>query len=197
MNDLLERLKLLKNSEIHPESLADLVNKTDFSTLEFKQHIQITENADYTRVQLMSDPFDVELMIWPPSKRSAIHMHSEFWGHVIVLDGTGKETIYKWNGKTLSLIKVQTLSPYANMHVKANSVHSVQNSSDTEIFVTLHIYYPPQSGMENTFIFDIAEKRLGILNKHAKSASWNEPGIGFESITKNAFEYIEDLSERP
>jgi predicted metal-dependent enzyme (double-stranded beta helix superfamily) len=197
MNDLLERLSLLKNSSIQPEMLASLISKTDFGNLDFKKFIQIAENADYTRVQLMSDPFDVELMIWPPSKQSAIHMHSGFWGHVIVLQGTGKETIYKWNGRTLSFLKVQILSPFADMHVRENSVHSVQNVNETGIFVTLHIYYPPQEGMQNTVIFDTLEKRIGVLNKSAKSASWNEPEAGFDSIKENAFEFIDEFSERP
>ena len=197
MNDLLERLKLPGNSPILPETLAELIIKTDFDKLEYKKYIQIAEHTDYTRIQLMSDPFDVELMIWPPSRQSAIHMHSGFWGHVIVLEGIGKEKIYKWDGKTLTLFRKQVLRPFANMHVKADSVHSVKNADDTGIFVTLHIYYPPQPGMENTIIFDTDTKRLGVLNKYAGSASWNEPESGFDSIRENAFEYVDAISEGP
>ncbi|MHC1707341.1 MAG: cysteine dioxygenase family protein [Bacteroidales bacterium] len=189
MDELLKRLQTLDKNNINPETLKRIVSSLDLKNIAYKSYLHESNNRDYSRIQLMSTPFDVELMQWQPSRESAIHKHCGFWGHVIVLEGTGKETVYNWDGKTLSWLKELELTPLIHGPVTADSVHSVKNLSDTETFVTLHIYYPPQKGMQNTWIFDVHQKKIGILNEHAKSASWKEPASSFDNILHNAFVY--------
>jgi predicted metal-dependent enzyme (double-stranded beta helix superfamily) len=157
--------------------------------------IEVNNNNTYLRIKLLNSPFDIYLMVWPENVASAVHEHNNFWGYVLILEGNAEELVYSFDEKELVLLKRQDFGEGNLLPEENNAVHQIRNNSNKNRLVTLNIYYPPSHNMNGSKIFDIENKRIGILNSKASSMSWNNPPDCFNKTIENAFEYREEVFE--
>jgi hypothetical protein len=156
---------------------------------------EVNDNNSYSRFKLLNKPFDVYLMVWPGSVASAVHEHNNFWGYVHILEGEAEESVFSFDEKELILLNHQNFSKGELLFEENNAIHLVRNSSNKNRLVTLNVYYPPSHDMNGCRIFDIENKRIGVLNSKASSMSWNNSPDCFNKVIENAFEYTEEIFE--
>ncbi|RXG71061.1 Cysteine dioxygenase type 1 [Armadillidium vulgare] len=96
------------------------------------------------------------LVCWGPSHQSTIHDHSNAHCFMKTLDGYLEEVRYAWpedeNDEMLKVTGTTTLKPNDVAYINDSlGLHRVQNPSDIDGAVSLHIYSPP---FDSCQIFD-------------------------------------------
>lgn len=190
---LLDNLRKLVSQGASFEALGQFVRSRDFSTLDLEEITpEEPSPGKYSRNILMMDPIECVVLRWPPRTESAIHFHQGFYGYVISLKGTACDTSYELKDGVFSLVEEQVCLPYAIIPERDGMIHMISNPSFEQEAITLHIYYPPLESFAGMQIFDIKNRRIGVLSEKAETASWLEPEEHFLEITDDAFELGEE-----
>ncbi|MDX2001855.1 MAG: cysteine dioxygenase family protein [Chitinophagales bacterium] len=182
MEKLIFELNQLKDTEINPAAIKQLLQSIDCKYLKFIGYRRTLRGRGYKRIKLPVLPVEALIMIWPPKVASAIHSHHNYWGYVKILEGNAMEDNYIIEGKQPVKIESRLLRTGSLVQEQEGAVHCIRNVSEYERLVTLHVYYPPQRSLAHTALFDLENNRFGILNEQAVNASWNEPGSSFFTI---------------
>ena len=191
MHSLINQLKSeFKSTTPTYNELGKLVRSLELDQLDYKKHLpDLPENGDYGRNIMLLDPLECVLLFWPPKCESAIHYHAGFWGYVMVAEGCCDNVEFKLEKG--QLIETRTLRglPGGILNEPDGTIHKICNPSETENLVTIHFYYPALDNLNNLAIYG-ENGTLGVLNEHAKAASFKEPQEHFKKLEHNAFEYI-------
>lgn len=150
--------------------------------------IKFDINQPYTKVNLIFQPVELAILRFEPCYFTAIHDHPGYWGYVIIISGEGIDKAFNFDGKTLIGRKETHLKKGDLVFEIENGIHLFKNSSKNTPLVSLHCYYPPHS-LDNSRIFDIEQKRIGIMNEKSRHLSWSLSDQYFHKIIENAFEY--------
>jgi cysteine dioxygenase len=192
MQFLQELFQRIDNHGINLEKMKKLIS--DFSidvTLfdEFKN-----ETNEYLRIPIYEGNFSVYVMKWPKNGKSTIHEHRNISGVIKVLRGDIQENSYVFDEVGNKLILKEKINyPTGNIVIEeVNAIHQVINISEHVEALTLHVYFPSARNLEGSRLFNIQDKKIGILNETAISFNWSQPGYGFSEIIKKSFAYVEE-----
>lgn len=189
MEELLAKLKDLAEGEIDFESLGKTIRNFAIDSLDYSAYLPTdVPEGNYGRNVLMMDPIECVVLKWPAKAESGIHRHDGFYGYVVVLEGVCDNIEYSYTEGELKELKSMRGIKGGIIPEQDGVIHKLVNPIDEEA-VTLHIYYPPLESFDGMELFDIENERLGVLNKEAKTASWNEPETSFHEIKEKAFRY--------
>ena len=188
---LVQQLKELDFETLDLNKLYEFVLDVDLKKLKAEEHFpKVSDPENYARNILMMHPIEAVLLAWPPGVASAIHHHKGFWGVVGVLEGCLENKTFTLKDDQLLESTIETGMPGGWIREEDGVIHLLQNTSDTETAITLHIYYPPLESFDGMEIFDVEQERRGVLNNVAKTASWMEPASSFHEIKDSAFTYV-------
>ena len=192
MQEILQTIASLKNSELDFDQLGKVIYSIDFKYVNYEPFLEANRSkTDYCRKVLHKAPLECVLLYWPPATESAVHFHQGFWGYVAVLEGEAENIDYKLKDRELSegiTVRVRT---GGIIREPDNVIHKIKNASNSDNLITLHFYYPPISSFKGMQIFDLEKGSIGTLSEKAKSASWQQTGECFDSVKKNAFQLID------
>lgn len=184
MKSLLKNLSRLDPASIQPDIVRAELERCTINPIDWQNYIPPVEDRNkYQRIRLLESPVEVLLMVWPAGIASAIHSHTNYWGYIKILEGRGVERPYELKNNQLLSGMPFTVKTGELVAEEWNAIHQFCNASDTERMVSLHVYYPAKRSLASTCLFDPENGKMGILNSHARSASWSEPGTSFELIT--------------
>lgn len=98
------------------------------------------------------------ILVWSPGKGSLIHDHAGAHCIMKVLKGALKETQYEMPSDVAEPLKVSKASVYENDAVTYISddigLHKIQNESEDQVAVSLHLYTPPWAEKRGCYCFD-------------------------------------------
>lgn len=103
----------------------------------------------YTRnlVDKGNGHFNLLVLCWGPGQGSSIHSHCNSDCYMKILDGEAKETRFDWPGDEEQDMKVKESHTHKRDDVTyicdEMGLHRVENPSNTDGTVTLHLYSPP------------------------------------------------------
>jgi len=140
----------------------------------------LTED-EYFRIPVYKGSCMVVLMLWGPGATTALHDHGGSRGRVKVLKGSVIEERYTFDGLDLTHISSVHGHPGDILAVSPHDIHSVRNP-ENDMSVTLHVYETDANSFEGTKIYDVENKRVGILNSQATRATWREKPEAFRQI---------------
>ncbi|MDF3820172.1 FAD/NAD(P)-binding protein [Leptospira sp. 96542] len=171
-----------------PEAIPNLPRIFDiYSTSEIINLVANTigwvrPSVGYSRLKLMSNPFEILMLVWSPQSETAIHKHVGFGGILLVLQGELIERKFVINNCKMELSEETYLQEKQSALESINSIHQVKNVSLDSYTISLHLYYPTLDSLTSMEIFDLQNQRKGVLNENAKAASWEEKGSSFKMI---------------
>lgn len=143
----------------------------------------IRPEVGYSRLRLMTEPYEILMMVWSPQGETSIHKHVNFGGALVVLQGSLVEMKYGVDSGRITLTDEKLLQEGACELEKLDAIHMVKNPSLDSYAVSLHIYFPTMDSLTAMEIYDLESNLVGVLNERAKTASWKELGSSFKSIT--------------
>lgn len=192
MEKVLKKLSKLENKTIEPNILKTTLNAFNFADVDYMQYLEEEKFDTYHRVIIMESPIKVFLNVWPAQCQLPTHQHNNFWGYIAVLKGLLTETsfVYDYDEAQLSCHPPKSYRKGEVVFEPLNVIHHLQNPSPSKPLVTAHFYYPPVYNYDGVLIFDIAKKRLGVLNNKAPYVSWDHPTDHYNSIENDAFSVI-------
>ena len=171
------------------ESLKASIDALLTSSFNYQEHIpKPPSESQYGRNILQMEPIEVAVLHWPSKVESAIHLHENFFGYVVVLEGELENHSYQFVGTDLledSVVKAKEGGVIPELD---GVIHKLKNAGDHRA-ITLHVYYPPLKSFEGMQIFNLQNGSRGVLSGQAQSASWEEPKSSFRSIKQNAFQF--------
>lgn len=87
------------------------------------------------------DKCELVLITWPPGSQSVPHDHGISQGYIYVVSGKVKQHIYDKTTKK----KISVAYNYAGetFSEPQNIIHIMENGSETEEAITIHMYTPP------------------------------------------------------
>lgn len=186
MHNLLAAVIQLNQQDIRINKLLQLVQQHDIDITSFKRYEKPTSRG-YLRIPILHDFVQIYLMIWPAGESSSIHEHKNFSGVIKVIEGAIEEHHYQFKeeSRELHLINIQNYKKGDALIEEENAIHRVVNMSSIKGAVTLHLYFPPNSNIAGSRLFDIDERRIATLSDSAVSFSWNQPPEAFKNIDKD------------
>jgi len=193
MDFIIQRFQSITQSELSYRNLGEIVHSLDVTKIKFSQDendYEKSEASQYFRKIYTTEPLELAVLFWPPNSESAIHYHHGFYGYVLVLSGEGENIEYHWQNNILSHSLTMKCNVGGVMNEPDGVVHSIKNSSKTKPLITLHIYYPALTNLDNLTVFEPNTHTIGVLNEKALNASFIEPKEHFHKIEKNAFKFI-------
>ena len=151
------------------------------------------DTNEYLRIPIYEGNFSVYVMKWPLNGVSTIHEHKNISGIIKILRGKIKEKTFAFDEteKKLYLKEKTDYSVGKILMEEENAIHQVINISEKEEALTLHVYFPSVLNLEGSRLFNVQERKIGVLNSAAISFGWSQPSLGFSEIIKNSFEYVE------
>lgn len=191
LQHVVKKLFSLKEDGINVTQVLNILEEVTMQDVSLNDFFNdVHELKDYSKRIVATGIFSVNIVYWPPLKGSDIHHHLNFWGVIKVLKGRIMEDEFKYDEgeKTLFRINHQNYGAGDYLFEKTNAIHKLSNNSEEEA-ITLHVYYPPAPDLAGCRVFDIPERRLGVLNSSADSFSWKNPGSAFFLIQSQAFHY--------
>lgn len=168
ISDFVERLNKLSYQNFPIEDVLHLLKKNDLSYRDFEPYIFFSD-ARYTRNLIHKDPnFEILVLCWRPKQFSPIHGHEGQKCWMKVMSGTLEFTDYQEVPKNDDkLIKKVAVNVGKAGYVDGPArIHKVENISDKEDAVSLHIYAMPFDQCE-LYEADLPEKRRVPLNYHS------------------------------
>lgn len=142
----------------------------------------IRPGSGYSRLRILIEPYELLMMVWAPTSETAIHKHVGFGGALLILQGELIDKKFEIKDGKISLTEEVELTQGQLAFETINSIHQVKNTSLDGYAVSLHLYHPVVNSLTSMEIYDLENNRVGILNEKARSASWNENGLSFQSI---------------
>lgn len=142
----------------------------------------IRPDSGYSRLKIMSEPFELLMMVWSPKAETAIHKHVGFGGILLILKGELIEKSFDISNSKIILSDEQVLSQGKYVLETLNSVHHIRNPSLDTYAISLHLYHPVVNSLTSMEIYDFENNRVGVLNENARSATWHEKGSSFKTI---------------
>ncbi len=143
------------------------------------------EPTPYERCHIFHEPLGLYIMKWHPGQSSAIHEHYNFSGAVMVLKGAVEEVNFEWtDNEKLKFLQRTTFEQGDIALEEDRAIHMIRNVSDTDAAYTLHLYFSTDNSLENTRIFDLETRKIGILNHKALRCSWSEKLEHFKEISE-------------
>ncbi|RHX91169.1 hypothetical protein DLM76_18580 [Leptospira yasudae] len=143
----------------------------------------IRPEVGYSRLRLMTQPYEILMMVWAPQGETSLHKHVNFGGALVVLQGSLVEMKYTVRSGRIALADEKLLKEEECELENVDGIHMVKNPSLNSYAVSLHIYHPTMDSLTSMEIYDLENNIVGVLNERAKTASWKEPGSSFKSIT--------------
>lgn len=152
------------------------------------------ESDEYLRIPIYEGNFSVYVMKWPKNGKSTIHEHRNISGIIKVLRGDIQENSYVFDEVGNKLILKEKINyPSGEIVIEeVNAIHQVINISEQVEALTLHVYFPSARNLEGSRLFNIKDRKIGILNETANSFNWSQPGYGFSEIINKSFAYVEE-----
>jgi hypothetical protein len=152
-----------------------------FNSVIEKETISGVPHSEYLRIPVHTGNCVAILMIWGIKGGTAIHGHGGIEGTVIVLKGIVREERFRYSGTDVELISSKIHVPGDVLEEDQETIHSIINEDETWS-ATLHIYNTNLNSLSGTIMYDTENKRVGILNDHAKTTSWKEDPESFRAI---------------
>ncbi len=178
--------KRFENDTVTFESLEAFLLEQDFKQLDYISHIPEPIEGDYSRNIIQLEPLELVLIYWPPNIESGIHHHRGFFGHVVVLEGTLSNVEYQEEARHFWEHRIIDARRTGILPEQEGVIHKLANTQNKPA-VSLHFYYPALEDFEGMRIFCLDQRRIGVLNADATTASWTAPEHHFQSIEKDAF----------
>lgn len=128
-------------------------------------------NRKYTRnlVDNTNGKSNILVVVWNPGKGSPVHDHANAHCVMKILKGSLRETVYSYpqtDGE--SPVPVRTIEYHENQATYISDkigLHKIENASETEVAVSLHLYTPPHAHNYGFNLFDEKSgKKLHIKN---------------------------------
>ncbi|PCJ84545.1 MAG: hypothetical protein COA57_09110 [Flavobacteriales bacterium] len=189
MEKVISKLKTLSKTDLSFENLGLILSEFNFNSVNYKHLLPPAPiDGDYSRNILLMQPLECVILLWPPKAESAIHHHEGFWGYVAVLEGECDNIEYTLKDGILKESKAMRGVKGGIIPEQNGIIHKLINPSGTQPTITANFYYPPLKDFKGMKIFNLKERKIGILNEKAQSASWTEPKEHFEKTEENAFE---------
>ena len=192
MQEILNQLKAIPSEEFNYKSVGHVLYNADISSIDIERHLPKPIENGYSRKIVDLEPIECLVLNWAPGAESAVHYHKGFWGYVVVAKGICSNVEYEMDGDFLKESLITTVHDGGVLPEPDDIIHKIMNGSKTEPLITIHFYYPALTDLNGLKIYDLESEKIGVLNSLAASASWAEPEEHFDSITPNAFKYIED-----
>ena len=149
----------------------------------------LVPQGSYSRLPLLTEPFEVTAIKWPSYSKSAIHKHDGFFGAVRVLSGKIINRAYRHELHVLKEIEVTEFTTGGIVEEPDGTIHLLENPLKTPS-ISLHVYYPTITSFEDMRLYNIEERAIGVLGSGAQGASWKSEVSGhFKRIQENAFKY--------
>ncbi len=193
MDSVIKYFQSINKSKLSYGNLGEMVRSLSVEKINFSKNendYEKSEASQYFRKIYTTDQIELAVLYWPPNSESSIHFHHGFYGYVIVLSGEGENIEYNWKNDILSHSITMKCNVGGIMNEPDGIVHAIKNFSITEPLITLHIYYPALTDLNNLTVFDPKTLTLGVLNEKALNASFREPKENFHSLRKNAFKFF-------
>ncbi len=188
MESFLKHFLSLEQKDLEFDALKGVILESGIFELDLKDHLPPEpEPGEYSRRSLCTSPLDITIIRWPSHGESAIHHHEGFWGYVAVLDGVIENEEYRLEGNKLRKHEAAMFSFGALLPEPNGVIHRISNVQDKPA-LSVHFYYPSIKSFEGMEIFDLEERKKGVLGSLAKSASWSQDTSAFEKIEEKAFE---------
>ncbi|KAL2836616.1 RmlC-like cupin domain-containing protein [Aspergillus pseudoustus] len=123
-------------------------------------------NKPYTRnlIDEGNGKSNLLILVWSPSRGSAIHDHANAHCVMKVLKGTLQETLYTWpdqgkvEGGEPSPLQIAKVTTYGENQVTYMSdklgLHKIDNPDPKNVAISLHLYTPPNAATRGFSIFD-------------------------------------------
>jgi cysteine dioxygenase len=137
--------------------------------------------AEYYRIPVYKGECMVVLMLWGPGATTALHDHGGSRGKVKVLKGALVEERYRFTGSALDFLSRTEGVAGDILSVSESDIHSIKNPGK-DLSVSLHVYETNSNSFQGTKIYDLENKRIGVLNNLATRATWREKPEAFSSI---------------
>lgn len=189
MNFFLELVKLINPKTINLDKIFALAKAASLDEFDYQEHVPpLDPNSAYTRNVVCMQPLEVAVLHWAPQAKSAIHFHRDFFGCVLVLEGTCDDIVFKYEAQKLSETKSKRANKGGILTEHDQTIHQLVNPSKTEKLITLHLYYPPLKNLGNMQIFH-PEGHLAVLSEKAKTAAFGQSADSYLQYKKNQFQY--------
>lgn len=191
LEHIIDRLKEQDYASFNLDTLYNLLLSYDFDNIDHSFEVPVIDSkTDYGRNILMMDPMEVVILYWPPGVSSAIHHHQGFWGVVAVVSGELENISYRFEYKKLWESLRERGLPGGLIKEEDGVIHELCNPSETEAAVTIHFYCPALESFDKMVLFEKDERKIGLLNADAQTASWHEPNSSFHKVETDAFELL-------
>lgn len=189
MEQLLESIKRVKQTELNYSSLFDIIIPFITKGFDYKKYLpEIVDEHEYARNILLMDPLEVVLIKWPRGVKSAIHFHEGFWGYVGVLEGEASNTEYYFDKDELKQKRAVLIRKGGLIPEPDGVIHKLANHSQNEDLVTLHFYFPPLKNLDGLKLYG-EDGTVSVLNMHAPSASLSLPADCYRSFESKKFKF--------
>ncbi|XP_002737105.1 cysteine dioxygenase type 1-like [Saccoglossus kowalevskii] len=151
MEELIETLNTLFESDcVNVEEVQSVMENFKSKESDWRRFAKFDPNR-YTRnlVDEGNGKYNLILLCWGEGQGSGIHSHSDAHCFLKVMDGTLRETLYEWPSKSegRTKMKVKKIADCEMDQVAyindSYGVHRVENTSNVETAVSLHLYSPP------------------------------------------------------
>ncbi|CAH8866545.1 unnamed protein product [Trichobilharzia szidati] len=161
IDELIKKLRIIFDSDqVDVDELEKILRDfhCDFSEW---QRFTFFSKTGYTRnlVDEGNGKYNLLLLCWSGGQKTGIHDHAGSHCFVKAIKGQVKETIFNWP-KDFSLEKLNDFNNHSDIPLTVKStlvmnpgdvtymhdkigIHRLQNASDTEPAITLHLYCPP------------------------------------------------------
>lgn len=190
MEKILEELRKFTTDRLSYEVLGKFVKNISLNDCQLDGLLPpVDASGSYSRNILMMEPLEVALLHWPPQVESAVHHHKGFYGYVLVVQGACDNVEYILEGGMLRESITTRALAGGVLDEPDGVIHKIANPGETETLVTLHFYFPALETLDGLVLYDLKDKRMGVLNEKAQSASFIEPPNHFHVVKENAFSY--------
>jgi len=134
-------------TRVNLEDLGDLLKDLDIQLADVKDFLRFKESC-YNRVSLKSSRwYDLLVICWKPGQNSGIHDHGGSSCGFKILNGEAWESVFQnvpsSDGQAMARKSGErSYTPGSLCLAEDNDIHRIENRSETENLVTLHIYSP-------------------------------------------------------
>lgn len=166
LSGYLDTARSLAFSEIcDPNAVIRRMKEYRSDRVEWGKYAHEDGNQCFTRnmVERGLGKSNILILVWTPGKESPVHDHAGSHCVMKVLQGSLKETLYKWPERKViegqrSPLQVQGSSLLSRDDVTYISdnhgLHKILNPDPEEYAVSLHLYAPPNAAKEGCQVFD-------------------------------------------
>ncbi|MBE7443142.1 MAG: cysteine dioxygenase family protein [Flavobacteriales bacterium] len=187
-----ELFQKVDNGSVNLETVEQLLSDFNLDVAMFDEYKNETD--EYLRIPIYEGNYSVYVMKWPMNGKSTIHEHRNISGVIKVLRGKIQENSFLYDGVLNKLVLKEKLNYSTGSIIieEVNAIHQVINVSEHEDALTLHVYFPSARNLEGSRLFNVQDKKIGVLNEKASSFNWSQPAFGFSEIIIKSFDYVEE-----